>query len=85
MPHVHLYDLRANQVTATASPPRSHPVFVSSDTIWFLEEQPCQGECLGGASTPSGKVFAYNLRSASESALPFTDVHDLSDLSVAPR
>jgi len=85
VPHVHLYDLRANQVTATASPPRSHPVFVSSDTIWFLEEQPCQGECLGGASTPSGKVFAYNLRSASESALPFTDVHDLSDLSVAPR
>jgi hypothetical protein len=82
VPHVELYDLLGNQVVATSSAARSHPIFITGDTIWYLEEQPCTSECLGGPSQTTGKVLAYSLKSKSETALPFSDVHSLSQLSV---
>ncbi len=82
VPHVELYDLQSSQVVATMPSARSHPIFITSDTIWYLEEQVCSSECLGGPSQTSGKVLAYSLKSKSESALPFSDVHNLSQLSV---
>ncbi len=85
VPHVQLLDLQSTQSTPTATSPRSHPVFLTTSLLWYLEEQPCQSECLGGPSQSSGKVFAYNLRSRSESSLPFTDVHTLSELAVGGR
>jgi len=81
-PHVRLYDLQHNQVVATGALARSHPIFVSGDTIWYLEEQACASECLGGPSQTSGRVLAYSLNSKGETPLPFTDVHSLSQLSV---
>ena len=62
---------------------RSHPIFITGDTLWYLEEQACSSECLGGPSQTSGKVFAYSLKSKSETALPFSDVHNLSQLLVS--
>ena len=85
MPHVRLYDLHANQVVATAAAARSRPIFITADTVWYLEEQACQSECLGGPSQPTGKVLAYSLQSKSETALPFSDVHSLSQLAVFSR
>jgi hypothetical protein len=82
VPHVQLYDMQSGQVVATASAARSHPIFIAGDTIWYLEEQACASECLGGPSQTSGKVLAYSLKSKSETALPFSDVHTLSQLSV---
>ena len=83
VPRVKLYDLHGGGQTATTSPaPRSHPIFITADTIWYLEEVACTGECMGGPSQPSGKVFAYSLTSKSETSLPFSDVHSLSQLSV---
>lgn len=82
VPHVKLYDLQGNQSVTTSPAPRSHPIFITDDTIWYLEEQACTSECLGGPSQPSGKVFAYSLSSKSETTLPFSDVHALSQLSV---
>jgi hypothetical protein len=82
VPRVRLYDLQSNQKVATVAAARSHPIFVTPDTLWYLEEQPCQSECLGGPSQVSGKVLAYSLTSKSETALPFSDVHNLSQLSV---
>jgi hypothetical protein len=84
-PHVRLYDLQSNQTVATVTASRSHPIFVTADTIWYLEEQPCQSECLGGPSQLTGKVLAYSLASKSEAALPFSDVRSLSQLSVFSR
>ena len=84
VPHVKLYDLQGNQSVTTATAPRSHPIFITGDTLWYLEEQACTSECLGGPSQPSGKVFAYSLTSKSETTLPFSDVHSLSQLSVFP-
>jgi hypothetical protein len=84
VPHVKLYDLQSNQSDATSPAARSHPIFISGDTIWYLEEQACSSECLGGPSQPSGKVFAYSLSGMSETTLPFSDVHSLSQLSVFP-
>jgi len=84
VPHVKLYDLQGNSSVTTAPAPRSHPIFITGDTLWYLEEQACTSECLGGPSQPSGKVFAYNLTTKSETTLPFSDVHSLSQLSVFP-
>ena len=84
-PHVRLYDTQTNQVIATVSAARSHPILITADTLWYLEEQPCQSECLGGPSQTSGKVLAYSLTSKSETALPFSDVHNLSQLAVFSR
>jgi Tol biopolymer transport system component len=84
-PHVRLYDLQSNQVASTVTGLRSHPIFITADSLWVLEEQACQSECLGGPSQPSGKVLSYSLTSKSETALPFTDVHNLSQLSVFSR
>ncbi len=83
VPHVQLYDLQSKQAVATAAEARSHPIFITGDVVWYLEEQACSSECLGGPSQTSGKVFAYSLKSKSETALPFTDVHNLSQLSVS--
>ena len=85
VPSVHSYDLTRHQVGTTTSQPRSHPIFVTTDTIWMVGEQPCTGECLGGPTTTTGKAFAYNLKSGSETALPFTDVNTLSQLAVFSR
>jgi hypothetical protein len=84
VPRVRLYDLQSNQSVTTVPAPRSHPIFITGNTIWYLEEQACTGECMGGPSQPSGKVFAYSLTSNSETSLPFSDVHSLSQLSVFP-
>jgi hypothetical protein len=85
VPHVKLYDLQGQQVAATGNGPRSHPTFITADTIWYLEEQACTSECLGGPSQTSGKVLAYDMKSRSETALPFGDVHNLSQLAVFSR
>ena len=85
VPRVRLYDLQHNQAVVTVSAPRSHPIFITADTIWYLEEQPCQSECLAGPSQTSGKVLAYNLKTKSETALPFSDVHSLTELAVFSR
>lgn len=85
VPHVKLLDLQGNQSSPTSSAPRSHAIFITTDTIWSLEEQPCQSECLGGPSQSSGKVFAYSLTGKNETALPFSDVHSLSQLAVGAR
>lgn len=85
VPHVKLLRLDNQQTVATASGARSHPIFITADGLWDLEEQPCTSECLGGPSQSSGRVFAYSLSSKSETSLPFTDVHTLSQLAVAGR
>jgi hypothetical protein len=82
VPHARLYDLQSNQVVATGAAARSHPIFITGDTIWYLEERACVSECLSGPSQTSGRVLGYNLKNKSETALPFTDVHNLSQLSV---
>jgi hypothetical protein len=71
-----------NVQTLTVAPVaagRSHPLFVSSDTVWYLEEVACVSECLQGPYRTSGRVFSYNLTSKTESSLPFTDVSALTD------
>jgi hypothetical protein len=85
VPHVRVYNLSSKQAVAPTSTPRSHPIFITPDIIWYLEEQACQSECMGGPWLASGKVLAYDLKSKTETALPFTDVHSLSQLSVFSR
>ena len=85
VPHVRLLDLQSGRSTPTATAARSHPIFITTNLLWYLEEQPCQSECLGGPSQPSGKVLTYALDSKTERALPFSDVRTLSQLAVFSR
>ncbi len=82
VPHVKLIDLTSAHTLDVSAQPRSHAVFVSPDTILYLEEAPCATECLGGGYQTTGKILTYNLTTKTESALPITDVRDLSDLAV---
>ncbi len=82
VPRVKLYDLQGQQPSGTAAGSRSHPIFVTADALWYLEEQACTSECLGGPSQTSGKVLAYDLKSRSETALPFSDIQSLSQFAV---
>jgi len=81
VPHVKLLDLATAQSSDATALPRSHSVFVSANTILYLEEAPCTTECLGGGYQTTGKILTYNLTSKTESALPITDVNSLSDLA----
>ena len=82
VPHVTLLDLTNAQSIDVGTQPRSHAVFVSASTILYLEEAPCTTECLGGGYQTTGKILTYNLTTKTESALPITDVNNLSDLAV---
>ena len=84
-PHVMLLDLKTNRSTTATTASRSHPIFITTDLLWDLEEQACQSECLAGPSQPSGKVLAYSVKSQAESALPFSDVQTLAQFDVAGR
>lgn len=85
VPHVLLYDLQSKQSHVTVATARSHPIFMTSSLLWDLEEQPCQSECLGGPSQPTGKLFAYSVSGANESGLPFSDVQSLWQSEVFGR
>ena len=39
-----MLDLQTGKATATVSAARSHPIFITPGLIWYLEEQPCQGQ-----------------------------------------
>jgi Tol biopolymer transport system component len=78
---VKLLNLQTRAIVALPSPGRSHPLFVSSDTVWYLEEIPCVSECLQGPYRTSGKVFSYNLTTKTETVLPFADISQLSDIA----
>ena len=78
---VKLLNLQSKTVVPLPSAGRSHPLFVSADTLWYLEEVACVSECLQGPYRTSGRVFSYSLSSKTETALPFTDVSALSDLA----
>lgn len=82
VPRAKLYDLDVGHTVDATMESRSHPAFVTPESLWYLEETPCTSECLGGPFQASGKVFAYNLTTKTESVLPFTDVVELSDLQV---
>src|SRR5256885_14767233 len=61
VPRVKIYDLHANQSATTSPAPRSHPIFITADIIWYLEEVAYTAVRMGGPSQPPGKVVAYSL------------------------
>jgi hypothetical protein len=78
---VKLLNLQNKTVVPLPNAGRSHPLFVSPDTLWYLEEVACISECLQGPYRTSGRVFSYSLASKTERAMPFTDVSALSDVA----
>jgi hypothetical protein len=65
-----------------ASGRRLDPLFVTSTLVWWSELAPCDS-CFGG-STPTGKVFAYDLTTGGEQPVKLpVDLAPLAGASVS--
>lgn len=75
-PSVSVYDTATGQTKRLAGM-RSRPVFASAGVLWWYEEESCSGACLNSATRPTGRIFAYDLASGTESLLPFSVIFDV--------
>ena len=62
------------------------PLFVTADTLWYLEQSPCSQSSCGAINAQStGKVLAYQLSTGNAIDLPFGKIwippNGTSDLS----
>jgi Tol biopolymer transport system component len=65
LPHVGVFDVGAVDARRLSNDPRSNATFVSANVVWAWEESPVSEGM--GPSQPSGRIFAYDLQSKSES------------------
>lgn len=75
-PHVEIRDANGH-VQVLSHPNRSWPLYVSAQTLWYYAEQPCGGPCPARLVPPSSTLFAYDLATGRETALPFGTVFDI--------
>lgn len=75
-PHVEIRDANGH-VQPLSQPNRSWPLYVSTETVWYYAEQPCTGPCPARLVPPSSTLFAYDLATGREAALPFGTVFDV--------
>ena len=66
LPHVWRLDLATKGMAQLSTKLSSIPVFVTSSTLWMVEEKPC--DCgLGGASMPDGTILARTVNGTTDS------------------
>jgi Tol biopolymer transport system component len=71
-PRVYVYDLKSATTSMLLDKRRSQALFVKSGWVWYLEEALCDPSSCGPLGTqPTGKVFAMQLSSGTETALTF--------------
>ncbi|MGA8922791.1 MAG: hypothetical protein WB682_06570, partial [Candidatus Dormiibacterota bacterium] len=62
---VGFYSVQSNTVSNTSPPGRSGVRFLNNDLVWYIGERACS-TCLGGAPTPTGVAYIYDIAGASE-------------------
>jgi hypothetical protein len=69
----YLYDMKAGSTRKIVDSLRSQALFVKDGWVWYLEEVACNPGCGApwGPQQPSGKVFAMQLSSGSETEVTF--------------
>jgi hypothetical protein len=80
---VGFYSVQSNSVVNTSPPGRSGVQFLNSVLVWYLGEKPCD-TCFGGAPTPTGVTYIYDIGGSSEAASRITNVADAWPHVTAP-
>jgi hypothetical protein len=62
---VGFYSVQANSVSNTTPPGRSGVRFLTNDLVWYVGERACS-TCFGGAPTPTGVTYIYDIAGTSE-------------------
>jgi len=71
-PRSFVYDLKAGTTRMLIDKLRTQVLFVKVGWVWYLEEQSCAtGDTCAGSTAPSGKVFAMQLSTGSETEVTF--------------
>jgi hypothetical protein len=84
-PRVYFYDFKTAKTWMLVDKMRTQAVFVRNDWIWYLEEGVCTDSCPGGTK-PTGKVFAMQLSTGTETEVtfPYEENPYLPQVSFAP-
>lgn len=75
VPQVEIRDLLSGTARSVPRKPRSHPLYVDANTLWYQGEGGCTGPT-PVRSCPDGRFFSYNLTTQQETLLPFVTVYD---------
>ena len=70
VPSVEVYDLQRHTVVFSRKL-RWGPLFVTADTLWYLEQSPCTQSCGAVNAKSTGKILAYQLSTGNAIELPF--------------
>ncbi|HSP10281.1 MAG TPA: hypothetical protein VLU92_11880 [Candidatus Dormibacteraeota bacterium] len=62
---VGFYSVQSNSIANTSPPGRSGVRFLNNDLVWYIGEQACS-TCFGGAPSPTGVAYIYDIAGASE-------------------
>jgi hypothetical protein len=69
------YSVQSNGVSNTSPPGRSGVRFLTNDLVWYGGEKACS-TCLGGAPTPTGVTYIYDIAGTSEVVSRLANVYD---------
>ena len=80
---VGFYSVQANSVSNTTPPGRSGVRFLTNDLVWYVGERACS-TCFGGAPTPTGVTYIYDIAGTSEVVSRLAAVFDAWPHSTQP-
>ncbi|MGH7765086.1 MAG: hypothetical protein ACREOM_11805 [Candidatus Dormibacteraceae bacterium] len=72
---VGFYSVQGNSASNTSPPGRSGVKVLSNDLVWYIGERACS-TCLGGAPTPTGVAYIYDIAGSAEITARLAAVQD---------
>jgi hypothetical protein len=72
---VGFYSVQSNNQSNTTPPGRSGVRFLTNDLVWYIGERACS-TCFGGAPTPTGVTYIYDIAGTSEVVSRLSAVDD---------
>ncbi|HUY72965.1 MAG TPA: hypothetical protein VMW11_00470 [Candidatus Dormibacteraeota bacterium] len=72
---VGFYSVQGNSISNTSPPGRSGVRFLNNDLVWYIGERACS-TCFGGAPSPTGVAYIYDIAGASEITARLAAVQD---------
>ncbi|MEO8745065.1 MAG: hypothetical protein ABI334_09565 [Candidatus Dormiibacterota bacterium] len=78
-----LYSVQSNSPTNISPDGRSGVRFLTNDLVWYVGERACS-TCFGGAPTPTGVTYIYDIAGATEVVSRLSGVLDVWPRSTPP-
>jgi hypothetical protein len=76
-PRVYLYDRNFGSTRMLVDKLRTQALFVKADWVWYLDERACvPADSCAGSTMPTGKVFAMQVSTGTETPVTFAAAED---------